>query len=44
MCLTVVEGDEIDATVDAGASGCGVYKSGGSPLTVSCTANLGEEI
>ena len=44
MCVTVVEGDEVHATVDAGASGCGVYKSGASPLTVSCTVDLEEEI
>ena len=39
-CITVKVGDTLSANAGASVAGCGVYKTGTSPLTVTCTANL----
>lgn len=41
-CFTVSLGDVLNVSVSGGVSATGVYKTGTSPLTVTCTANLEE--
>ena len=43
-CMEVKQGDKASATADAGVSGYGIYKTGTSDLTVTCNANLQDEM
>ena len=39
-CIEVKQGDKASASVEGNSKGYGIYKTGSSPLTVTCNANL----